>query len=266
METPSGTEQAITSLAIDLEKLSPGKVEPDDKYTYKGVYSNDLHVAEVIPALKRNVSSIPAKISGVRVGLVIASGGILSLGKELPEIDLWIVLDKSPGLIKAMKEYYALVSRATGTDQVLAFNDDYKKDSPERESYGSYHYLESQKSLEETQRFLRDKKIVFMNADLLDRGFMTKMGETLKSHNSEVVFANLTNVMEWIPGYNDGSSKDRFRSSLDSIPFNPNSAFLFSISEGGFGLRGKVGRSPLIARTTVGFENYLNITNSPAKK
>lgn len=262
METPSGTEQTIASLAKNLEKLTPDKIEPDGKYAYKGVYSNDLHVAEVIPSLKRDLSILTTDKPGVRVGLVIASGGILSLGKELPEIDLWIVLDKSPGLIEAMKKYCALVSSATSTDQVLAFNDEYKKDSRERESYGSYHYLESQGSLEATQRFLRDKKIVFMNADLLDRGFMTKIGETLKSHNAEITFANFTNVMEWVPGYNDGSSKDRIRSSLDSIPFNPNSVFLFSISEGGFGLRGKVGRSPLIAGTTVGFENYLNITNS----
>lgn len=261
METPSGTEQDITSLATDLEKLSPDQVEPDGEYAYKSVYSNDLRVAEVIPALKKDVSSIPAKISGVRVGLVVASGGILSLGKELPEIDLWIVLDKSPGLIEAMKEYCALVSNATSTEQLLAIADKLRE-GKEKQSYASYHYLESQESLERTQQFLRDKKIVFMNADLLDRVFMAKMGETLKSHNAEIAFANFTNIMEWVPGYNDGSSKDSFRSSLDSIPFNPNSAFLFSISQGGFGLRGKVGRSPLIAGTTVGFENYLNITNS----
>lgn len=265
MEITGQVEQRVVSLSSDLEKLIPAQVEPDDKYSYVGIYSNDLHVAEKIPSMQRHLEVLASQTSALKVGLVIASGGILSLGKELLQINLWVVFDKSPGLIEMMKKYCKVTSSATSTQQLIDLSSDFGGTEvldQEKESYGQYHYLENEGNLQKTQQFLAKKKIIFINANLLDADFMTKIGNTLKSHNAEIAFANLTNTMEWIPGYNDGTSQQTMQSSLDPIPFSKDCVFLYAVSMGGYGLRGKVGRSPLIAETAIGFKRYLEEANA----
>ena len=146
--------QQVTSLVDDLDKLTPDNTEIDDKNISKTPFSNDRKVAHVIPQLKERMRAIPKKEDGIKVGVVIASGGLLSLGKEFPEIDLWIVLDSSPRLIDTVKQYFKLVSTATTTNELLAIYEKYKNDCPEKESYGKYHYLENQENLEQAQKFL----------------------------------------------------------------------------------------------------------------
>ena len=266
MEITGQTEQKIASLSSELEKLTPAQVEPDDKYSYIGVYSNDLDVAEKIPSLQRNLEALQSQTSDLKVGLVIASGGILSLAKELPQIDIWVVLDKSPSLMETMRRYCKIVAFATSPQQLIDISGDFGNVKQtildqEKKSYGKYHYLESQENLQRTQEFLAGKKIVFINADLLDTDFMTKVGNTLKSHDAEIAFANFTNVMEWIPGYNEGTSQQKLQSSLKPIPFSKDCVVLFSVSQGGYGLRGKVGRSPLNTQTVIGLERYMKKAN-----
>lgn len=266
MEITGQVEQKILSLSSDLEKLTPTQVEPDDKYSYIGVYSNDLHVAEKIPSMQRRLEALALQTPDLKVGLVIGSGGILSLGKEFSQIDLWIVFDKSPGLIEMMKKYCRVTSSATSTQQLMDLSSDFGATEQildqEKESYGQYHYLESEGNLQKTQQFLAKKKILFINANLIDTDFMTKIGDALKSHDAEIAFANFTNTMEWIPGYNDRTSQQTLQSSLDPIPFAKDCICLYTVSMGGYGLRGKVGRSPLIAETAIGFKTYLEKANA----
>lgn len=264
-EQAEQAEQKIVSLSSDLEKLTPSKVESDDKYSYIGVYSNDLQIAEKIPFMQKVLEDLASQTSDLKVGLVIDSGGILSLGKEFPQINLWIVLDKSPGLIDIMKRYCKVVSSAANTQQLVNISSDFGGTEildQEKESYSQYHYLENEGNLQKTQQFLAKKRVVFMNADLLDADFMAKAGNILKSHQAKIGFANLTNVMEWIPGYQERISQQKLQFSLDTIPFSKNCLFLYTVSMGGFRLRGKVGRSPLNAATAIGFGEYLDKANA----
>ena len=266
MEITGEVEREIASLASGLENLTTSQVEPDGKYSYIGVYSNDLHVAERIPSMQRALGVLTSKTSGLRIGLVIGSGGLLSLGKELPQIDTWVVLDKSPGLIEMMKKYYKTVSSATNPQQLIDMSVDFgdakqTKLDQEKESYGQYHYLENQGNLQRTQEFLAKKKIVFINGNLVDTDFMAKVGNILKSHDAEIAFANFTNVMEWIPGYNEGTSRQKLQSSTEHVPFSRDCVVLFSVSQGGYGLRGKVGRSPLNTQAVIGLERYMKRAN-----
>ena len=266
MEIAGQKEHKIISLFQTLEQLAPIKIEYGGKYAYTGISSNDLKVEEKVSTLKATLEDLSSKTQNLKIGLVIASGGILSLGKEFPQIDLWIVLDKTPSLISNMKRYSIAVSSAANPQEILDLATEFGGTqqnmlTDEGESYGQYHYLKDQESLKRTQEFLRKKKVVFMNADLLDAEFMAKVGKILKDQDAEIAFANFTNVMEWLPGYDEHTSAKRLSTSLEAVPFSEKCAILFSVSQGGFGLRGKVGRSPLNTRTAVGFLDYLEKSN-----
>lgn len=214
---------------------------------------------------KRGVENLTFQTPDLKVGLVIGGGGILSLGKELPQIDLWIVLDKSPGLIEGMKKYCKIVSSTTGTQQLIDASSVFggiKTLDQEKESYGQYHYLANEGNLQKTQQFLEKKNIVFMNTNLLDADFMTKVGNILMSHQAKIGFANFSNVMEWVPGYEEKTSQQELQSSLSPIPFSKDCVCLCSVSRGEYGLKGKVGRSPLITTTAIGFKEYLDRANA----
>lgn len=257
MET-SETSQKIAALVSSLEALSNKGIESKNTDFYSGVFSNDLDLRERIPQIIAAEGLNRPSGTDLRVGFVIGSGGILSLGKELPQIDVWVILDKNENLIKKMSEYCQLVSGAPGPQEITTAAEIYggvNNLRNEQLSFGPYHYLESPEELEKAKKFLLEKKIVFVSGDLTDTEFMKKFGTALGQYKVEIAFANFTNVIEWVPGFYEGKAQQTLDSSLSSVPFSPDCVFLFSVS------LGRIGRSPLKTHIASGFSNYLTATS-----
>lgn len=256
MEIPE-TGSKITALISSLEALPTKGTEPESTDSYSGVFSNDLGLKERIDQIISAEGLSKPSSASLRVGFVVGSGGLLSLGKELPQIDLWVVFDKNANLIKKMSEYCQLVLRASGPQEITVAAETYggvNNLRNEQSSFGPYHYLGSPKELEKAKKFLLERKIVFVTGDLIDSEFMEKFGTALGQCNAEIVFANLSNVMEWFDGFYEGKAQQTLDSSLAPVPFSPDCVFLFSVS------LGRIGRSPLRTQVVEGLSNYLAAT------
>lgn len=252
MEISGGTEQRISSLAVSLEAISLQQIETDSPYHHASVFSNDLKVSKNIPEIVKDLEA--QTDPDLKVGFVIGSGGIFSLGPLLPQIDLWIVFDKSPKTIDMIRRYSGVVSNAEDPQQLIKVADNYggtRTLNDERKSYDNYHYLFNPDSLEKTKQFLASKKAVFLNADLRDKDIMAKMRIALNSHQAKIAFANFTNVMEWMPGFYEGTSQVLLGNSVASLPFSKDCVFLYSVSAG------RIGRSPPMSNIAVSLPNYL---------
>lgn len=216
-----------TALLTQLRSIKGERLDPFSA-TYP--FTNDRNIAPLIPDIKAHQEGASAKL---KAGMVIGTGGLLTLGKELPDIDIWIVVDRRTSMIDALQSWEDYIVRTLSFDR--AKNVTFTPEAQayynlETESYGSYHYFASQQEYDATRDFLSKKKIAYVPGDLLDEQFMHKVGNALQQYGAKITFANMTNVMQWVMKDTQGDI-NFYGNRLAGLPFDDNCYFLYSTQD-----------------------------------
>lgn len=250
---PESGDREIQKTAF-LTELRTIKGENLDPFSAAYPFTNDRNVASLIPDIKNHHEETDANLN---IGMVIGTGGLFTLGKELPDIDVWIVIDRRLSMIDAMESWEDYLTRTTSyqTAKNVTFTSEAQGCyNIERESYGDYHYFSSQEEYTKMRDFLAKKKIVYVPGDLLDEQYMNRIGVLLKQYGAKITFVNMTNVAQWIMKDTHGDSK-LYRDRLNCLPFDENCYILYSQQDVTQPER------PLYAKGAVGVIDYLTTVN-----
>lgn len=249
----------IDRLISELENIPHQGVDSD-----AFDYSNDRNVVELIPQIAQLSNSIPGEI---RTLVVVGSGSLWNIPKELSGIDLIISLDINRKQLERNKLRNQKILSATSTQDLFPIpnnnigEEDIVAQAQERRrlnephiemtSYGNYHYLSSEENLKKTQEYLRQAKIAYICGDISDKDFTTQLGNILNSKGANIVFANFSNVSEWVCGSKPNLVKrDVLINSLDLTPIDGKCPILHSRSIG------RIGRSRILSKLSVGLKSY----------
>jgi hypothetical protein len=258
-ESEQDKEDKIESAIRELETIDYQGIN-DDAFDY----SNDENVSKLIPQITQLSNEIPAEI---RTVVVVGSGPLWNIPKQLSNIDLIISLDINKnqlGRNKSRREEILLAESPNdllpvpninidNSDIVARAKERRKIEAPhiEMTSYANYHYLSSEVELQKSKDYLRKAKIAYVCGDISDKSFTTQFGNILNSKGANIVFAGFSNVSEWLCGSKpDSTKRDDLINSLNLIPVDKKCPILHSRSIG------RVGRSPILSKLSVGLESY----------
>lgn len=259
-------QQDDIHLMVDEEKKTRIRQLIQKLETLQGVtvestpltYSKDQEVFLQIPRIVEMVKDSRVQI---KAAVIVSNGGVWSLPKEIPGIDLVLRINYNRNQITQDKQRREAILAATTVEQLLPqpspdLNTDniterqnefwrLKAPKDEMECYRQYHYLSSQDQLLKTQDFLRLESIAFIGGDLTDVEFMKNLGDILREYQAEIVFEDLSNVMEWVD-----EKKDLYVTSLGQLPMMRGLPILYSTHTG------RTGRSPMISDLCYGLKDY----------
>lgn len=164
-----------------------------------------------------------------RVGIVVGNGAILSSLPEIPA-DVVIMSDYNP-FIHQWTQYTEKALTESGSieeymkkvyDQQNPLYSESYKEGLEREmaDLGERHFLSSEDRFQKCKEALERKKLVMGALDLRSVEALRSLAEALTQDNSEITFANLTNVWE-----HAGNSMEQ---AIRNLPFHPEARILFS--------------------------------------
>lgn len=258
-ETGGEKNQRLEKIISELEILDYQGIK-DNAFDY----SSDEGVGEFIPQIKELSKEIPGEI---RTALIIGGGPIWNIPKTLDNIDLIISLDINKEQLERNKLRKQEILSAEYTQDLFPKpnqnidNKDIVSLAQERmrlkaphieiDSYGDYHYLYSEETLKRTKNFLKTAKIAYVCGDISDKDFTTQFGNILHKNGVTIVFADFSNVGEWVCGSHPNMLKrDTLISSLNLIPIDSKCPILHSESIG------RVGRSPIYSRLSIGVKQY----------
>ncbi|MDD3808613.1 MAG: hypothetical protein PHG49_03905 [Candidatus Pacebacteria bacterium] len=254
-------EEIIKKFISEIELIKSPTTQGD-----AFVYSNDTEVAKNMPEIIKSVDNAKALF---KVAVIIGSGPLWNIPKEFEGIDLVLSLDINSNQLELNRQRASEIMSAQGPDDLLPKPNNaidakdfiaIKKERDrinapkiEADSYSFYHYLSSMEKLRKTQFFIEKNKIAYVGGDISDHDFTKKLGDILKKYKADVVFMDLTNVLEWVagsPGHVKQEAKDNYLKSLGNLPLIENCPILHSHHIG------RAGRSPIVAQLNFGLENY----------
>jgi hypothetical protein len=261
----------IKELILELESIE----QPSISEEYTSDFSNDTQVAAIMPEIIESVGKEKALLRAV---IMVGSGPLWNIPKELKDIDLVLSLDINRNQIQHNRQRRLEILSANKVEELLpkpkqeidendiytVINERRKIEAPkiEQNSYLSYHYLSSEEKLHQTQDFLKKGNIAFVNGDLSNNDFTKILGNILNNHKISIVFSDFSNVMEWVagsPGHISEKAKNNFLESLKNIPMTENCAILHSHSIG------RVGRSPIVSQLSFGLIRYGQVVQNNLK-
>ncbi len=271
-DSEQSKDQKIDALISELEAINY-QGEETDAFDY----SNDQETARLMPQIIQSSNEIPGEI---RTVIMVGSGPVFNIPKELSNVDLIISVDINPNQLKKNKARIQKISSAQSThdlhpvpnpnvgDDIIEIAQERKRlaaPNLEKGSYGRYHYMSSEEKLRETQEYFKQPttKIAYVCGDLSDMEFTTKFGNILKSKDANIVFAGLSNVGEWICRINRMVStkrdvhiealikRDAYIEALSLLPINSKCPILHSRTIGG-----RAGFSPIYSKLSLGLDAY----------
>ena len=83
-------------------------------------------------------------------------------------------------------------------------------DNLEKQALGKLHFLNSDNRFAQAKQKLTRTPVLFSQGDLSNRQYMEELARVLQTHNAEIAFANLTDVLEFAPPIGD---------VIDLLPF-----------------------------------------------
>lgn len=259
-----------TDIADDKDQKIETLISELESIPYEGIkeeafdYSNDEDVAKLIPQIAQLSNNILGEIRSV---IIVGSGPLWNIPKELNNIDLIISLDVNKNQLERNKSRIQEILSTKNPQSLLPIpNNDINQDDIvavakerrrlklpqiEMSSYGNYHYLSSEETLQKTQDYLKQAKIAYVCGDISDREFTAKFGNILKNSGGNIVFADFSNISEWVCGSKlNQAKKETFINTLTLIPIDKTCPILHSRSAG------RVGRSPIYSQLSVGITSY----------
>lgn len=249
-DQPQETIAKETRINALLTQLRSIKGQQIDHRNTLFPFSNDREVEKLLAQIITQEKDIKADI---KVGFVVGAGGLITLGKEMDDIDVWIAVDKNANIFEAAKKRDECIEQESTVEKA--------RDLPltpidkslldiEKQSYGEKHYLASQEGFDKSQQFIQKKNIAYICGDLTEDGFLEQIGTTLNQFGAQITFANMTNVLDCI--YQKPQDQiDWFHQGFNVLPIHDQCVFLYS--------RHNIGQTslPLYARSVVGKTAYL---------
>jgi len=251
-------EKTIKSLIGELESIK-GVTNKSEAFDFSSDEKVEKYIPKIVEFVKKPTTSLKA-------ALIISHGALWNIPKELEGIDLVLRIDINETQLEYDKKRREKIlnslnlldllpksnKKLNKNDVVAVRREMFRLKEPEVEkiSYGPYHYLSSFGMLEKTKLFLNKNNIAFIGGDLSDLEFTQKIGDVLKKHEAQVVFADLTNVMGWFGSIGNPQKKQEYINSLQKLPFCEKSPILHSIH------LGMTGRSPLLSYLCMGLNEY----------
>ena len=263
MESPeNGDRKKVQELVSSLESLSGkyGRLENNSSFF---VASNDQEYKEVLEEIKRSLIN---KTGGV--ALFIGPGGMFS---QLPDLrsDVAMMIDIDPRVLEFNQLLANLIERSLNPNEVIQQLTDnefimqhpvlrrYTRDGKDEMKdvlvgyiqqeaivYGENHWSNPVR-FAEVKKALKNKPIVFISADIANPKLADEIKEISEKLGEPVVFANLTNVHQYIGIENTISFIEKF-------PFSKDALIVFSSHVGRI-----VGDYPK-TRASIGGSNYLS--------
>lgn len=247
-------EEAIQSLVSNLDHIQPGEHE-EFKHLY--LFSNDK---DLKPHIERAISHV-SDSDTVQVGIIIGEGGLYSIGKELPQIDLWMMFDKDQRVIDWHQQAESILLNSDSANECRSkllsslhpdhFMSDWALESQQPRSLGSYFFLRNDNENQRANKFVQTTPIIRFNADIGDPRIIATIAETIKYQKGSISFANFSNILD----YGQWKVTDVIR----ELPFHPE-AFIMHSSlyvplEEGIRINNSI--RP-IANHSIGIESWIN--------
>lgn len=238
------TSEKINRLEDRLICLS-AEHDSSGQFSYRHVHTNDLGYGQTLVKL----AELPAvETSGIPIGVIIGTGGILSAAPELP-VETLILLDMNPVVLQWVKYTAHVLNHSISPENYRKSvyspaNPYYLKGSElikledaleaEMQSFGNKHFLfdpldsnikhngeQSDNRFQACQKALRSKRLLIVAGDLETGEFISKFSQALIETGTEITFANFTNVTEWI-------GLGAITHFLTQVPVNDRAIILFS--------------------------------------
>lgn len=189
------------------------------------VHKNDEGYGHIL----REISDSDVESEKTRVGIVVGNGAILSSLPEIPA-DVIIMIDYNPFIHRWTQFTQRVLAGSSSIDaykekvygqQNPLYSESYKE-GLEREmaDLGEKHFLSSEDRFQKCKDTLARKKLLMGTLDLRNVDALRSLAEALTKDNSEITFANFTNVWE-----HAGNSMEQ---AVSNLPFHPEARILFS--------------------------------------
>ena len=163
------------------------------------------------------------KTGAIRSGVVVGTGAMLSIAPDI-DVDAWLVLDNNNFVLEWSEQTVQTLrqqpNRNGYTSQVyssgLAREAKTNRIDPnewleiEKQALGKLHFLNSDNRFAQAKQKLTRTPVLFSQGDLSNRQYMEELARVLQTHNAEIAFANLTDVLEFAPPIGD---------VIDLLPF-----------------------------------------------
>ena len=152
------------------------------------------------------------KTGAMRLGIVVGTGAMLSIAPDI-DVDTWLVLDNNNFVLEWSEQTVQAIrqqpNRREYTNQVysgvLAQEAKSNRIDPnewleiEKQALGRLHFLNSDSRFTQAKQQLTKTPVLFCQGNLSSREYMEELTSVLRSHNAEIAFANLTDVLEFAP-------------------------------------------------------------------
>lgn len=260
--TESVTNKRLQEITSSLENIS-GNFGPLKEVFDFCVTTNDQNYLPISQDIKKELAD---RKNGI--AFYIGSGGVLS---QLPEIktDVVVVTDMNIAILKYNKLLVDLIKSSSNKQEVLGKlvddnfisqnpildryikGDEDKKDlllgyiKQEAIIYGKNHWSNDSRFIE-TKKAISEKNIIFVSANITNSEFVKNIKTVSDNLKEPVVFANLTNVHQWI-------GLENTVSFINNFPFSEKPAILFSHHVGA-----TIGDYPRM-QLAIGLNEYLSM-------
>jgi hypothetical protein len=192
------------------------------------IHPNDKNLGNTIETARDYLGKDRDLLVKPTVGMVVGTGGLLSICPELP-IDIWLVYDNNQFVLD-------WVNRTKDATRTVPTLDDYLRivysENPqaaqgyaesglrnEKTSLGKYHLTTDEQRFQCVKQSAKNVSIVRCEGNLADTRFLKEAGEILRRRGLCISFANLSNVYEHAPGVHE---------SLPNLPFKEGAIFVWS--------------------------------------
>jgi len=231
---PSASAENIATAVDTIESSLSGFLSEDkpEVSSSGNVFTNDDGLGDVVENL-HHLDVVSAK---PRVGIVIGGGAIFSCLPEIPS-DIIVMIDRDPFVgkwINTSAEIFRQENSPEGykrrifsqqnplyVQKTSAGNIPLEQDFGAEQRYlGKKHFLSSEERYQECKHVFAAKKMIATTFDISDIAAMAKLKDALISAESEIAFANLTNVWEF--------TGNQLAGALRLLPFHPEAIFIHS--------------------------------------
>lgn len=218
-ETPEN--KPLSHISEFLEATNQGFESKPTEHVHK----NDEGYGHIL----REISDSDVESEKTRVGIVVGNGAVLSSLPEIPA-DVIIMSDYNPFIHQWTEFTQRVLSESDSIDEFKKkvydqqnplYSESYRE-GLEREmaDLGERHFLSSEDRFQKCKETLARKKLIMGALDLRNDDALRSLAEALTKDNSEITFANLTNVWE-----HAGNSMEQ---AIPNLPFHPEARILFS--------------------------------------
>ena len=240
-------------MSPEESEQSTTKSNPPD-HERASIASNDEHIFVQIPKLISEHEQF-GKIPG-STALFISQGHMWSMLAHIP-VETALRVNINENQLAADKEWETVIQSAKNIDEILAIAEKQgQKAALEKEmrSLGHFHYLYSDENLRKTQEAMNSTEIRYVQGDLTDSNFLRAQAAALVEKGERVIFADMTNVMDWILRLQPDRGPTQTQADLTLLPFHEKCNFLYSVTPPGH----RMGRSPRRNGVVSGLQNYVS--------